>query len=982
MPVFTTSFCDPFIDKLMEYIDAEYIRPGKDLSRLAIVFGGKRPALFIKRELARRMKKSFYPPRFFAINDFMASIVNKTEVFGTLQDLDSSYLLYQLAKAQAPHILAERATFAQFLPWTYEILKFIDQLDLEDVDNDRLKNIQSAAQIGYEVPANINELLRSIIQLRVIYHEKLLSDKTYSRGLQYRRASQVIDTVEFPEFDQVLFCNFFHFNKCEEKVVKALVARDQATLIFQGDQRKWPVLEKIAKSFECRIEETPLREPQFNLKLHQGFDAHSQMGLVREILKGDTHLSPGDRRVSLENTVIVLPNPNHIIPLLSEITNTIQDFNISMGYPLKRSSLYSLFEFLFKAQISKKDGKYYTKDYLHVLRHPFVKNLMLSEPPPQPSPQGGGRDASKNISSQGGSLNISPPLAGGERGGVTVTRTLIHKIEEVLTGKEKTEQSGNLFIDLKDIEALDKLYDLTIETLERLGVKTKKAELEKILAAIHERLFTNWESIENFAGFGGVLEETLDLLVNQSFLKNYPLNINIANRMYEINEEFKSASFRKERFDPEDIFRIFESKVAREIVAFAGSPLKGLQILGLLETRSLNFENVIVVDVNEGTLPTLNIYEPLIPREVMVSLGLDRVELEEEIQRYQFMRLISSAKNVHLVYQVSKDKEKSRFVEELIWEEEKKQGKANVVPVRQAGFAVKVGVHSKEVRKTPAMIEFLRNHRYSASSINTYLLNPMEFYYRYVLGVKEQEDLLEEPEARHVGTFVHKVLEQSFFPYINKKPEINAAFRKRFDTIFEHEFAETIGKSLHSDAFLLKTVVIERMKRFLDNEETDDARQVDKILYLEKEFEDVVELPSGKFRFKYIVDRVDQLKDGTVMLIDYKTGSKDVMPRGVDKIAALTLSRESIRDNVISFQMPLYFHYLNKQFKDKPINAALYNLRTTKLTTFVGDTHLSPKGKGTGVCPREEIVATYLRALDFIFAEILNPEVPFIEDEQ
>ena len=104
------------------------------------------------------------------------------------------------------------------------------------------------------------------------------------------------------------------------------------------------------------------------------------------------------------------------------------------------------------------------------------------------------------------------------------------------------------------------------------------------------------------------------------------------------------------------MFKIFDAKISGELVKFHGSPLKGLQILGLLETRSLNFENVIVLDVNEGVLPRLNIYAYLIPREVMISLGLDQMELEEEIQRYQFMRLLSSAKDVHLIYRESKDK--------------------------------------------------------------------------------------------------------------------------------------------------------------------------------------------------------------------------------------------------------------------------------------------------------------------------------------
>ena len=144
--------------------------------------------------------------------------------------------------------------------------------------------------------------------------------------------------------------------------------------------------------------------------------------------------------------------------------------------------------------------------------------------------------------------------------------------------------------------------------------------------------------------------------------------------MQEIGDELKDCAFAEEIFEPRDLFKILDERLSSQMVAFSGSPLRGLQVLGLFETRALNFKNVIVVDVNEGLLPSLNIYEPLIPREVMIKLNLDRLELEEEIQRYGFMRLISAAQNVHLIYQQNSDRTRSRFLEELIWEQEERQG--------------------------------------------------------------------------------------------------------------------------------------------------------------------------------------------------------------------------------------------------------------------------------------------------------------------
>ena len=925
--IITYSFRESFKDALVNHIQEQYVDRGKPLSRLAIVFGGRRPALFLKRDLAKRLGKSYYPPKFFTIDEFMQYTVLKSELFGHTQDLDNCFLLYQLAGAVTPRILEGRETFARFLPWTREISKFIDQLDLENIADQSLKNIESNARIGYDVPEDINRLLESIIALRRAYHQELIKRKTYCRGLQYLKASQLIGKHAFEEFDQILFCNFFYFHRSEEAVVKDLFGRGKATLIFQGDQRKWPVLERISKMFAFPIREGEKpRAPQFSLNLHAGFDIHSQVGLVREILK---------EIKNTENTVIVLPDPNHIIPLLSEIDFLIKDFNISMGYPLKRSSLYSLFEFIFKAQLSVNDGRYYTKDYLKALRHPFIKNLRVSS-------------------------------------NVAVTRVLIHKIEEILTGKERTPISGSLFIRLKDVVELDDVYLLTSEMLKRLGIDAGKKELQPLLEEIHSLLFTRWEDLNHFQDFSDALEYFLNILVDKSFLRNYPLNLNIATKIYGIKDEFQSVSFGREGFTKEEMFRIFDHKMAHEIVAFSGSPLKGLQVLGLLETRSLNFDHVIILDVNEGVLPSLRIHEPLIPREVMISLGLDRLELEEEIQRYQFMRLISSARDVHLVYQESKDKERSRFIEELIWEEQKKSGKMTTVPVARPGFLVDVSPKKRKVNKTPEMISFLKKHTYSASSINMYLRDPMEFYMNYVLGLREQEDLLDEPEARHVGTFIHELLEESFKPFVNKAPKIDKAFRNHFKEIFERKFETTFAKTMRSDSFLLRSVIVERLNQFLDNEQFNEERQVEEILYLENRFNDVISLPAGDMKFRYVVDRVDKLKDGTVMIVDYKTGSTDSLPRAIDQIQRLSLSRQAIYENIKSFQAPLYFYYLSKQFPDEPINVALYNLRTLDLRKFIG-----PKM----TLDSRKINDVFLNALNFIIEEILNPDMAFEEDK-
>jgi len=921
--IITYPFGEDFIVNLADHIEKEYIRQGRDLGRLAIVFGGKRPALFLKRELARRCQNGFLSPKFFTMDEFVRYTVAQKEIFSSPRDLEQCYLVFRLIRKSVPHILKGRETFAKFLPWVREILAFIDQLDLEDVDNKRLLNVQANAAIGYAVPDDVNRLLAGVVSLRESYHAHMQKHKIYSRGFCYRQAAGMIGQVDFAEFDHIFFCNFFSVNRCQQRIFAHLYRAKKAVLVFQGDERRWMWFQKFSALLDAPIREAEdVHERTFDLKLYSGFDSHSQVGIVRQVLK---------KIKDLEKTVIVLPDASQVIPLLAQLGNEFGELNVSLGYPLKRSSFYALLEAIFKAQLSRKDNAYYARDYLKVLRHPLVKTLYHDEATP-------------------------------------VTRVLVHKIEEILTGKETTAVSGSLFFPLDDIENCDDLLLMVKATLGERRRGLTKLQLRRRLMEIHDLVFRQWQDVGDFGRFAERLEHFLNVFTARSTLAYYPLNLRTTGRLLDICGELQAAGFHKESFPDEDIFNIFRSRIERDRVSFTGSPLKGLQILGMLETRALNFDHVIVMDMNEGVLPRLNIFDPLIPREVMVALNIDRLEREEEIQRYNFMRLIASAKSVHLVYQESKDKERSRFAEELIWEEEKKAGRTRVVPVVASGFDVEIVPVSREVRKAPAVVSFLKDFTYSASSVDTYLRNPWEFYMNYVLGLREPDDLLAEPENRRVGNFVHELLEATFKRFLGHKPVIDERFRKYFRKVRDEKFEETFSRNMKSEAFLLKSVLDERLERFLDLEAERARQHVKEIVFLEKRFEDTIPLPSGQVKFVYKLDRVDLMEDGTIMIIDYKTGSHDPVPKALDRIEAMDLTRAAVARDLKSFQIPLYFYYLDKHYAQNDINAAFYNLRNIALHPFMNQTMTSS---------RQRIKAAFLRALDFVIREIRDPNIPF-----
>jgi len=922
--IITVPFTEDFLPHVVDYVYHYYVERSQDLSRLCLVFGGRRPSLFIKRDLAGRIGKAYIPPRFFTIDEWMAYVAYGTDVPVGPKDLDLCYTIYQLAMKVCPWVCRGRESFAQFLPWAREILHFIEQLDLEDVPMDSLKMIREHADIGFSVPEDINKLLTHLGALRGAFHQELEARQLAPRGYQYRQAARRAGICDLKPFDEILFCNFFYLHRTENTVIKDIYDRVHTVLFMQGDERRWPALSRIAKTFGTPIlEGKEVKPTAFDLKIYEAFDNHSQAGLVKEILE-----SIAQR----ESTVLVLPDGDFLPALLTAVGGQLEEFNVSMGYSLKRSALYTLLTHIMEAQNRRKGALYYTKDYLSLLRHPLVKNLDIG-------------------CNQG------------------VVRVLVHKIEEALKGDILTDISGRLFLSPEEIVHDEKFLDAAIRSLLAMDVTVDTNDLKNTIQAIHKVFLNEFENIRCAIDLANSLGTFIEFMQAHSTMDKYPFNAQIALGLQEISDELKVSAFAQEVFGPRDLFRVLEERLSSQMVAFSGSPLRGLQILGLFETRSLNFKNVIVVDVNEGLLPNLNIYEPLVPREVMVKLNLDRLELEEEIQRYGFMRLISAAQNVHLIYQQNKDRTRSRFLEELIWEQEKRQGTIGAVGIIRGAFEVSIDKKQRVIPKTTAVVNFLKDFRYSASSINTYLQNPYLFYCRYVLGLKVTDDLLDGPESRHIGIFIHDLLQEAFGGFIGKKPVLDGNFRKYFQKIYESRFAAVFGRAGRGDTFLMETVLKTRLERFLDQEASRCDADVKRVLFVERKFEDVIRLGNEQVRLTYRVDRVDEMTDGSILILDYKTGSMDPAPKEMDD--HVTMTREYIRDQVKSFQMPLYVQYLRKLFPGREVNCALYHLRTMNRDKFLNPAQMKDV---------DTLLASYFKALEFIMAEIFNSQIPFIDD--
>ena len=277
---------DDFIRRLTDILQEEFISRGIPLEKVAVVFGGRRPELFLKRELSRRLKGAYFPPVFFSMDDFVREVIERKRPVKTIRAMDATYRIYELAKQTHQGLLMERNSFAAFLPWAEEIHAFIEQLDLENIDDDKLRQVQESAKIGYDALPEVNLLLEDMAALRKEFHRCLEKEGLFTRGMLYMNAAEYAEDNTFNDFEAVIFCGFFYLHKSEQDLVNKLLTGGKARLVFQGDESEWPVLRNLSGVFAKPIK-TADAQPRTEPRMHfyRGFDMHSQVGILRERLK-------------------------------------------------------------------------------------------------------------------------------------------------------------------------------------------------------------------------------------------------------------------------------------------------------------------------------------------------------------------------------------------------------------------------------------------------------------------------------------------------------------------------------------------------------------------------------------------------------------------------------------------------------------------------------------------------------------------------
>lgn len=565
-----------------------------------------------------------------------------------------------------------------------------------------------------------------------------------------------------------------------------------------------------------------------------------------------------------EKTAIVLPSSETLFPLLRQGVPIFKEdsYNISLGYPLHRTPVFGFLNNLMELITTMDGDRVYIPNYLKFVLHPYTKNIFYLRNP-------------------------------------EITRIMFHTIEERLTqNKTKT------FLTLREIEEDETLSGYILEKIPEAEQKISRGRLREHLKEIHSSTIGKFLSFENIGDFSGKCRNLLTYIFNNSTARLHPL-------FYPFSESFLramdsvSVSLMKDFAFTEtgSYFTFFRKYIMTVYSPFEGTPLRGLQILGFLETRNIRFERVFILDANEETIPDTRKDDSLLPFKARQILGLPTYVERDRLAAYYFETLLKGAREVHLFFIENDRKERSRFVERLIWEKQKKDQTTDTKKyLRSVQYRVRLdNPVPQEITKTDSMVKFLKDFTYSATALDTYLACPLRFYYSYVLGLGKKEEVSGEIERVDTGKFVHKAMSSYFSGRKNralKEGDINV---QEMGLLVDDLFEKAYGKNPAGALYLLKMQIKEHLKDFLEKY---FLRMIKEHPLTVIDIERDIRISINGFRLKGRIDSIEKRGKKT-FIVDYKTGSNpDRLKIDFDKLDPDV--RGSWDEAIGSLQLPFY----------------------------------------------------------------------------
>lgn len=861
-----------------------YTKIGNDLSRTVLVFPNKRANLFFNEYLAEESDQPIWSPAAMSISD----LLQKLSVQKAGDPIRLVCELYKVFKEETE----SRETLDDFYFWGELLISDFDDVDKNMVDADKLfSNLQDLKSLmdDYEfLDEEQEEAIRQFFQnfsierrtelkekfislwdkLGIIYHryrEKLAELGIAYEGMLYRNVIEQLDADRL-KYDKYVFVGFNVLNKVEKEFFQKLQKAGKAMFYWDYDlfytQRisKHEAGEFIKRNLIDFPNELPesyfdiFRKPK-KIRYISASTENAQARFLPEWVKAtQTHTT---QIVSEKENAIVLCNEALLLPVLHSIPQDVQNVNITMGFPLAQTPVYSFINAAMELQTNgyrPDTGRFTYEAVSKILKHPYTRQLS---------------DHATRLERELTKTNRFYPLP------------------------SELKKDGFLTILFTPQSNIRELCDYLLRLIKSISILYRKE---------------------------GEYDDIFNQLYRESIFQSH-LKIN---RLYSLIESGELS------VRTDTLKRLITKVLTASNIPFHGEPAIGLQIMGVLETRNLDFRNLIMLSLNEGQLPKAGGESSFIPYNLRKAFGMTTIEHKNAVYAYYFYRLIQRAENITLLYNTSSDGlnrgEESRFMLQLLVEGPHEITREYLEAGQSPQNTLEI-----QIEKTPEILRRLyraydtaqpESVILSPSALNTYLDCRLRFYYRYVAGLKTPDEVSAEIDSALFGTIFHlsaqlaytdltangkmiqrEDLERLLRDEIKLQGYVDQAFKQELFKVALEEKPEYNGVQL-----INSKVIVSYLKQLLRN---DLQYTPFEMVAMEKKVSEKITIQTAlgplTLRLGGTIDRMDA-KEGTLRIVDYKTGGSPKIPANIEQL----FTPSETRPNYI-FQTFLYAAIMSRK---------------------------------------------------------------------
>ncbi len=827
-----------FLDKVADYIFEHY---SANLQALSVVLPNRRAGLFLQKKLAKKSDKPIWSPNFYSIEDFVFA---KT----ALQPIPVLDLVFELYRVHREIEGGKAQSFDRFSGWGQLLLKDFNDIDLYLKDAQYVFKYLSEAKaisLWNLDPENMSPMERDYLnfygRLGDYYsglQEQLSARNLAYQGMAYRKFADNIKALHTPG-EQIIFAGFNALSPSEQQIFDFYEKSGNAAVLWDIDKYY----------FEDKNQEAGA----FLRKQLQNSEAKDILWIEDNLRtdKKDVHIYGLSGNVSLakmagnileelankadvplgEETAVVLANEQLILPMLYSLPENIETFNITMSFPPRLSRVYDLMIGMIDLYTTCFDaaGKPLKSPRYY---HRNLENLFL-----HPLIQ-------QYFEQTNAQIKLQKAIADIRRNNISYVA--VESLPELFSDEEQSFQ--NRMLELLSQKPADMV------------------DLLSIILALLEELSRGKLSV-----------------LDAEFVYYYS---NMSRRLNDLMQQYPYIN------EPATLKKLFISLSSAQGIPFSGEPLSGVQIMGMLETRNLDFEHLILLSANEGMLPKARVYQSFILPDIKRELGLPLPADNDSVFAYHFYRLMQRAGNIHILYNTQNETmgqgELSRYVKQMEWEwreqnpNVKWEHKHFHIPLSADEYDTSIRFPKDEFALR--QMKYIAGRGFSPSTLNVYKSCTLKFYFQRILGMYNEDSVEEVIEANTLGTVVHDVLEY-FYTQIKGKTltedflkNMSQNYKAKLREVFQNVFKK--GDIDFGYNRLLQEVAAKFIENYIEREQEMLKRgDTCTIIGLEEELERTLNIEvKGEeiaVKLKGKADRIDRLGN-RIRVIDYKTGKVDL----------------------------------------------------------------------------------------------------------